>query len=887
MPLSSIAPSVLPFPPSFRSPRAPLSGAVLVVAASLALASVVHTRPAYAQTPATSTIAPPTASRDSAAVVPTARAVRTRAAIRIDGRLDEAAWATAPVTDRFTQIDPHEGAPASQRTEVRVLFDDDALYVGVRLHDDGPITMRLGRRDMSLGDSDWFGLMLDSYHDHRTAFGFDVNPAGVQRDEVKTIEHDDNSWDAVWDVATTVDSGGWIAEYRVPFSQLRFSRDQMQTWGVQFERIIGRNREYAVSTFIPKSVQGGVPRYGHLEGLEGLTSGKRLELLPYTVSRAESIEPGPNPYRHRHEAALSAGLDLRYRLASNLTLNATLNPDFGQVEVDPAVVNLGVYETFFQEKRPFFLEGNEIFDFGRGGTSGGQLFYTRRIGRAPTLGLPTPESDAPPTTTILGAAKVSGKIGGWSVGSLTAVTDRETGRYRDAGGIDRTQVVEPMSEYFVGRARRESNGGQLILGGVVTIARRELGDSLLASVFRANAVTAGVDFRREFAGRSWAVRGDAGMSRVAGTADAIALVQTAPNHYFQRPDASHLDFDPSARSLSGYSTNAALAKQGGEHWRGEIAGALTSSGYEVNDLGFAYRTDRRDAQAFVQYLENRPGELLRRWSSTAVIRSEHNFANEPILTIANLNLFGETPAYWSGSVGLQRLFRAFDDRLTRGGPIAVRPASAALTLQLNTDRRRDVSASSFAQFRRGEQKMWSAEGSITTTVRPSSRWTLSVGPGFARAHTPAQYVTSAADASYTPTYGRRYVFAPLDQTELGIETRLNVTFTPKLSLETYLQPLISSGSYGDPIQLVAARTYDFVPYGAAAPDRDFNFRSLRGNAVLRWEWRAGSTMYLAWQQQRSSFDVLDDFDLARDRRALFASVPDNVVILKVNYWITP
>jgi len=389
----------------------------------------------------------------------TSRAVRTPEPIRLDGRLDEPAWRTAPVTDRFTQIDPDEGKPASQLTEVRVLYDESALYVGVRLHDSGQIVGRLGRRDMSLGDSDWFGLMIDSYHDLRTAFGFDVNPAGVKRDEIKTIETDDNSWDAVWDVATSVDSAGWTVEYRVPFSQLGFSSAPEQIWGIQFERVIGRNREYAVSTFTPKSEQGGVPRYGELHGVRDIQQGHRLELLPYTVGKAASVNPGANVLQPAHERTASAGLDLRYRVTSSATLNAAFNPDFGQVEVDPAVVNLGVYETFFDEKRPFFVEGSEIFNFGTAGTSGGRLFYSRRIGRAPSLGAPTPINNTPEATTILGAAKLSGKLNGWSFGLLDAVTDREVATYRTTPNADARFAVEPRANNLAVRARRELRGG--------------------------------------------------------------------------------------------------------------------------------------------------------------------------------------------------------------------------------------------------------------------------------------------------------------------------------------------------------------------------------------------------------------------------------------------
>src|SRR4029079_2752018 len=500
----------------------------------------------------------------------------------------------------------------------------------------GGITARLGRRDMPLGDSDWFGVMIDSYHDHRTAFGFDVNPAGVRRDEVKTIDQDDNSWDPVWDVATSRDSAGWVAEYRIPFSQLRFGSAVDHTWGIQFERVIGRNREYAVSTFMPKRERGGVPRYGHLSGLHDVQPGKRLEFLPYTVSRAEYIDRGLNPYKTRDEYNVTGGLDLVVRASSNLTMNATFNPDFGQVEVDPAVVNLGVYETFFQEKRPFFVEGSEIFAFGADGTSGGQLFYSRRVGREPSLAPPTQRADVPDATTILGAATRSVKAGGWSLGALEAVTDKETARFRDAGDIDRETIVEPLSNYFVGRARRELRDGRTFVGGIVSAVNRRLETDLLESTLRKSAFAGGVDFRHELGDRTWVVQGDAEGSRIAGTTSAMMAVQEQPNHYLQRPDADHLGGDSSANSLTGYSVNMSVAKQQGEHWRGSIAGALTSPRYEVNDMGFSYRTDRQDAQLDVRYVENRPGKVWRRWEITGSGRSEHNYAFDPILTTATL-----------------------------------------------------------------------------------------------------------------------------------------------------------------------------------------------------------------------------------------------------------
>jgi hypothetical protein len=835
-------------------------------------------------------------SQVRAAHAPTvATARRLTGTIRLDGRLDEAAWATAPVTSSFTQLDPDEGRPASQRTEVRVLYDDDALYVGARLFDSGPMRARLGRRDMSLGDSDWFGVMIDSYHDHRTAFGFDVNPAGVRRDEVKTIDVDDNSWDPVWDVATSIDAEGWTAEYRIPFSQLRFSGDSVQTWGILFERVIGRRFEYASSTFTPKSERGGVPRYGHLEGIAGIGGGRRLEMLPYVVQRAEFVDPGPNPFRSEREYFTSAGLDLLFRPTPNLTLNATFNPDFGQVEVDPAIVNLGVYETFFEEKRPFFIEGSEIFQFGASGTSGGQIFYSRRIGRVPTLA-GGPANDAPTNTTILGAAKLSGKLQGWSLGLLGALTAREESRTMIVepslpGGPahppreDRT-TAEPAALYAVARARREMRNGQSFVGAILTSVHRDLDDAFPAQVLHRSALTGGIDFRHEWSNRSWSLSGDVEGSRVSGSSAAIARTQRQSNHYFQRPDADHLDYDSLATSLAGYSMNATLAKQAGTHWRGDVAVALTSPGYETNDAGFSYRTDRRDVQVQLRYVENRPGRL-RNWGTNSYFRAEHNYDWERILMFAGLGFHGRTLGFWSLEAFVQHYFPAMDDRLTRGGPLARRPSWTSLGTFVGSDRRKPFALSSFITSEVHQFGGWSYSAAVSGTVRTSSRWNLTVGPRFQRRHATAQFMFSAPDTSSPQMYDRRYVFAPLDQTELSVETRFNLTFTPKLSLETFVQPLISTGDYGDPRQLRAARTYAFIPYGGSAPDLDFNFRSLRGNAVLRWEWRPGSTMFLAWQQNRSDLASFGDFSLGRDRRALFGAPPDNIFLVKVNYWVNP
>jgi Domain of unknown function (DUF5916)/Carbohydrate family 9 binding domain-like len=832
------------------------------------------------------------AGAGAAPALPVAHALRIRGSIRIDGRLDEPAWTRADSVWRFTQVDPVEGAPVSQRTVVWILYDDQALYIGARLYDTGPITTRLGRRDMDLGDADWFGVKLDSYHDRRTAFGFDVDPSGVQRDEAMSTSRDgqlqdDNSWDAVWDVKTRVDSAGWTVEERIPFSQLRFSPAESQTWGLLLERTIGRNHEYAVSAFTPKSEQGGIARYGLLEGLRGVEPGKRLELLPYVVAKGSYLDESADPFRTDAQQSASGGLDLHYRVTPDLTVNATINPDFGQVEVDPAVVNLGVYETYFPEKRPFFVEGSEIFDFNSGG--GGQLFYTRRIGRPPQLAPNAELYDEPAVTTILGAAKLSGKTAnGWSLGGLEAVTGRERARYIDGDGVARSMIVEPPANYFVARARKELDGGASSVGGLFTAVNRDLTTPALRDALRSAAYTAGVDFQHQWDHRSWIVQGSLALSRVQGDSTAITAVEEASNHFFQRPDAPQLTLDSSATSLTGLSAQLSVGRQAARHWVGSINLATTTPGFEVNDIGYSYRTDRRDFELDASYLENRPGTIWHNWSLSQMIRFEFNYADQLIANWFTTNAHFQDKNYWSVYLIGSYSLRANDDRLTRGGPLATRPANWFGQVDFSSDVRKPVTVDVGGGFTGDEFGGWSTNIGVTIDLKTSPRWDLSIGPQLDRAYAVAQYVTTVPDPTATATYGNRYVFAPLQQTTLSMVTRFNFTFTPKLSLQTYVQPFLSSADYGAPKALAAARSYSFTPYGGSVPNLDFNLRSLRGNAVLRWEWRPGSTLYVAWQQTRQDFATgIGDFQLDRDRSALFRTRPDNIFLVKVNYWLNP
>ncbi|HUE95760.1 MAG TPA: DUF5916 domain-containing protein, partial [Longimicrobiaceae bacterium] len=472
----------------------------------------------------------PAYSGPNHAAAPVAIAVRTDERIVVDGRLDEEAWQSAPAVTNFTQLDPTEGQPVSQPTEVRFLYDDEAIYIGAWLWDDGEILTRLARRDAGVPDADFFIVIFDSFHDHRTAYRFSTSPSAMKRDEIMTGGgrgggpgggggFGDTSWDPVYELDATITDEGWFVEYRIPFSQLRFSPAEEVTWGLQIERKIRRNQENTVWAYSPKTESGGIAIFGHLTGLRGIEPGRRLEILPYVSGRAEYVGIDQsaevafeNPFRTPSDYFASFGADLKYRLTSNMTLDGTVNPDFGQVEVDPAVINLSAFETRYDEKRPFFIEGAEIFQFGAGGGGGGprsQLLYSRRIGRSPQGRVPSSAvyDFAPQATSILGAAKVTGKTDdGWSIGLLNAVTNQEKAQWVNSAGERQDYLVEPFTNYFVGRLRREFGVGQTAIGGLLTSVNRRLDSTPLQSGLHSSAYTGGIDIRHAWANRAWEIQ---------------------------------------------------------------------------------------------------------------------------------------------------------------------------------------------------------------------------------------------------------------------------------------------------------------------------------------------------------------------------------------------
>jgi hypothetical protein len=869
--------------------------------------------PAFAQTSDSSSSRP----HDQA---PRVRASRFSGGVRLDGRLDERAWQEAtPVTD-FTQLDPDEGKPASEQTEVRVLVDESALWIGARFLDREPklVKARLARRD-DASQSDLFDVWIDSYHDHLTAWHFRVNPTGTYCDgSVGASGEEDPSWDPVWSAAAVEDSSGWSTEIRIPLSQLRFNRSDDGVWGIQFARTIFRKGEVDYLSFTPKKEQGGVSRFGHLEGLGRLPVPRRLELLPYSLLRNERLDfPRNHPFRSESDYFGRAGLDLKYGLTSDLTLDATVNPDFGQVEVDPAEVNLTAFETFFAERRTFFVEGADVFNFGQSRALNNygflRLFHSRRIGRTPqriAAGENFGFVDAPEQTTIAGAAKVTGKTkGGWSIGVIDALTADEEAQFVDTLGVRRETTVEPLTHYFAGRVKRDFRDGNTVVGGLFTATHRAFDEDVVENLLRRDAFTGGIDLNHSWKQRSWALDAAVSGTSLRGSPSALAIAQRSSTRYYQRPDhEDYAVYDPTRTKLDGNAFDASIAKVAGKHWQGSIAYVSKSPGYELNDLGFQTRADYRALSNIVYYQENQPGRVLRNWYAFPFWNYAWNYGGDQIFNAYAFDWGGQFKNFWSFDSRYSINLRAIDDRLTRGGPQAQSPQNGSWFVNVSSDSRRSWSVSP------GYTHAWNEHGgsgdtySLGLSFRPSSSLRLRFEPSFSRTHALAQYIAAVRDPDAVDTYGRRYVFSTLDRDVTSLVTRADWTFTPRLSLQLYLQPLVDAGEFSEFKEFRRPRAWGFDIYGrdrgtitpngeggytidpgnGAAfdlPDPNYNFRSLLGNAVLRWEYRPGSTLFFVWQQRRDDVQPIGDFEFGRDYEAIFKKAPENVYALKATWWV--
>ncbi len=838
-----------------------------------------------------------------------AHAVRvTGGSIDVDGRLDDAAWRSAQPVSDFVQREPVEGAAATDRMDVRFAYDDTGLYVGARMYSTGPIQAPMGRRDE--GDqSEYLGVFLDTYLDRRTAYAFGVTAAGVRLDEYFPNDNGrgDDSFDPVWQARTSRDADGWTAELWIPFSQLRFTARSPQVWGLNIKRWVPSRNEEVHWQLLGRTEQRLASRFGDLHGIDGIRPSRRIELLPYMASDSRIIgDRDPrDPFTSGANLAGRVGVDAKFGIGSNLTLEATVNPDFGQVEADPAEVNLSAFETFFPERRPFFVEGSRLLQ----GVAN-NFFYSRRIGAAPVGRASGDFVDYPTTSTILGAAKLTGRLAsGLSLGMLGAVTADESARTFTAGRpFGRTRVA-PQATYGVARLQQEFGRSGSTVGVMATGVHRglEAGEPL-AGLVAGNAFTVSSDSLVRLRGGDYEIESYAGFSHVDGEPAAIDRVQRASARYLQRPDAGYVAYDPRRTSLGGAKFGTSIERRNSRHWLWQLGTDIETPEFETNDLGRLNVGDGVVGSGQIEYRETTPGRWYREYSIQIETQNEWNFGGDRQRSEWNPSVSLTWPNFWEIEIESTFTARSQDQRLTRGGPSMQRPAGWETTLQVQNSEASQTRGEMELNYGRSEDGGLLFSVGAQLTMQPAPQWQLSIGPQYEREVDTQQYLATVAGGG-AATFGSRYVFAHIDRGTYSTQFRWNYTFKPDLTLDFYGEPFAASGRYGRIGELIAARTRLILAYGTDGTilrtdadgtrrvtdgpaaftlrNRDFKAQSFRSNLVLRWEWRAGSTLYLVWQQDRSAEILAPTRVTVGDMFGSLGRGGDNFFAIKASFWMSP
>jgi len=824
----------------------------------------------------------------------------------IDGRLDEAAWQQARFVDDFTQKLPLEGGTPSDRTAIAIGYDDRAIYVAARMHASelSAIRSSLTRRDNS-GSSERIIVILDPYLDRRTSYSFSLTAAGVRTDYFHPADEEfnrDYSFDAVWEGGTTIDSAGWSAEFRIPLSQLRFNEQREQVWGINVNRFIPDRNEDLYWVMIPQSESGWASRFGELRGIRGVQPTTNLELLPYVAART---------YPDRKELfttgnSMRAGLDAKLGIGSSLTLNAAFNPDFGQVEADPATINLSAFETYLDERRPFFVQGNRFFT-----SEGPTYFYSRRIGAPPRSpdGL-SPREPLPELTPILGAAQLTGRTpGGLVVGGLVAATAAQTIAVSDtARGTFRDIEIQPVTAYGVVRLQREvPNGGTV--GFIATGTIRSMqAESPAASMLSRSALAGTVDCALKPWGPQYQLRASIGGSVVSGTPASMVQLQRSSARYYQRPDADHTQIDSTRTSMAGLTAGVSLDRIEGEHWLWNAYASVETPGLELNDAGNLTSADDFDVGGTVRYRETKQGSWYRDYSVAISGFSGFNLEGVNLYSGLTTSAAVTLHNFWTASLSLTSDLPAQSDDATRGGPLMATPVRTSLTLNLGNGFSRRIlwSLSSSVQSDGIGGFGWGSNGSISSVV--AERVDVSVGAALDRSYDARQFMGVRAGESPL-TFGDRYLFAGADVRTARLNLRIALGLTPDMSLELFGELFTAAVTFGDIGQLAAARTSDLMYYDGEALPRaehdpavgyhvadtvgggfdltapDFVDASFRTNLVLRWEPLPGSILYLVWQQGRTDGETGRGNLRGDDLLRAVGGSGESVLALKVSYWI--
>jgi hypothetical protein len=833
-------------------------------------------------------------------------------AIRVDGRLDDAAWSAAPAVTTFTQKEPVEGSPASERMEVRFAYDSNAVYVGARMYSRDPASIQapLGRRDAVGSQAEHFFVSLDTYFDRRTAYTFGVSASGVRIDRYHSRDDEESAdagFDPVWEAKTVIDGQGWTAELWIPFAQLRFNARDDHTWGLNIGRFIPTLDEDDYWVLIPKTERAWASRFGTLRGIQGVRPGRRIELLPVIVggSTLNATSDPNNPFDERRDLHGRAGADFKMGMGPNLTLEATINPDFGQVEADPAEVNLTAFATRFPERRPFFTEGARLLTT----PNQSKFFYSRRIGARPIGPANGDYSDYPDTTTILAAGKITGRLPSrTSVGVLAAVTSEEYARTADlASSVINKILVAPTVTYGVGRVQQEFGRlGSTVSAHVATLHRNVAEGEPLADLLARNALTYGADtlirMKNGEYELTWAGLG----TFVTGAPKAIEAIQRAPEHYMQRPDKDYGLLRTDRRSLSGYTQTMNFNRVSGRHWLFGVSSIYDTVAFEANEVGQMNGADGIQPGANITYRETIPGRFLRSYSIRLSQQNEwnHGWNRQSGNATSTVNVTWLN--FWTSSVSVGRVFRTRDAKLTRGGPLMMTPHGWTVNASMGN------SATAQTRFTGNVAVSENELGGIlrrvagTFAFRPGPRWQLSVVPSYER-HVDAQQYVSTLNGGRAETYGSRYVFANIERSTFATELRMGFTLKPDVNLDVYAEPFAASGRYYDYGELLAPSSLQRITYGGAGTtldvnadgdrfvtigssaftlrNRDFNVRSFQSNVVLRWEWRPGSTMYAVWQQNRDARDPVGGRVGLGDVWRSFRAPGNNIFLVKTSVWL--
>ncbi|MBU8892079.1 MAG: carbohydrate binding family 9 domain-containing protein [Bacteroidales bacterium] len=822
---------------------------------------------------------------------------------RIDGLIDNEIWDVVEWSGDFTQREPSDGIAPSQETAFKILYDDDFLYILIRAYDTEPekIVKRMSRRDGF--DGDWVQVNIDSYFDKRTAFAFTASVSGVKGDAIISSDGDrwDLTWDPIWYTKTSIDEEGWIAEMKIPFTQLRFSNHkESQVWGFQVNRRYFRNEERSHWAYFSKDKSGWVRHFGELHGIKNIKPKRQVEVSPYLVVKQENFDTDPdNPYMDKGVSRnLGIGLDGKIGITNDFTLDFTINPDFGQVEADPSEVNLTAFETYFQEKRPFFIEGREItsYQLSGGGNSFSldNLFYSRRIGRSPQYYPDLNDNEyenRPNNTTILGALKLTGKTkDGLSVGIIESLAAEERSEIYNADTDEtRNVTVEPMTNYFVARVQKDLNDNNTIIGGMLTSTNRFIKDDHL-NYLNSDAYTGGVDLTQYFKDKKYYLTLKYAMSHIQGDTTAMISQQESSRRYFQRPDNNYTTFDSLRTSMTGHAGTIQAGKQGSSKLRWMTWITYRSPQFETNEGGFLHHSDAIFQVFWAGYRFTEPFSIFRTMSINFDQWSGWDFGLNNSFYGTNLNVFMEFTNHWSLGGGTNLSGENTSNTLLRGGPSIKTPGNFTYWMHLGTDGRKKLqingNTGNSSGFENSGNTKWYG---IDIVYRPFDALRISLMPDYSVSKRELQYVT-------TEEYNNedRYVFAKIDQITTDLTIRIDYTITPELTIQYYGSPFITAVDYSDPKYITNPNADNFEDRYSTdmsftsedyVNDYDFNFRQFRSNLVARWEYRPGSLIYLVWTQSKTGDVATGDFSFVNDIDALFNIHPYNVFLVKLSFRI--